>query len=229
MNRRKPPVLALLPDLVTLMQRIQDAAVHGYRYYVTGMIDPAKWDAFALKMDGRYEIAISSSTRSKRRKAGEAVCLLYGCQVPPHRPEAKCPWVLMASEGRGRVHGETLHELTKERLTLADYELVHDGKCWTWRMSAARERAWRDHIIRIARLAPERRRTGMDVDGPFDADIERLMDRLYREPGFRLIRRQIGGLVKTARAAWRRFRPDSGPPIRTRSFLPYVRRLPNRR
>lgn len=210
------------------MQRIQDAATHGYRFYVTGHIAADKWDAFALKMAGRYEVDLSRSTRSKRRKAGEAVCLLYACDAAPYESETLCPWILLVTEGRGRVHGgESLRLLTAQRLEIGGYELVHDGKCWTWKMSAARERYWRERIGRIAQLGPSRRRIERDHHGEYDADIEALMETLYRAPGFRLVRRQVGQLVAYANAAWRRYRPLSGPVIRTRSYLPYVRRLPN--
>ena len=63
--------------------------------------------------------------------------------------------------------------------------------------------------------------------GEFDAEIEALMDELYRAPGFRLMRRQIGKLVGFAHGEWRRLRPEGGPQIRPRTFLAYVTRRPN--
>jgi len=68
---------------------------------------------------------------------------------------------------------------------------------------------------------------GSDYDGPFDPDIEKIMDALYHAPGFRLVRRQVGKLVAYAKGEWRRLRPDTSVAIRTRGFLPYVQRLPN--
>lgn len=78
---------------------------------------------------------------------------------------------------------------------------------------------WREQIHLIAARKPERRQLGHDEHGPYDAEIEKVMDCLYNEPGFRLARRQVGQLVKFARKEWGRLRPESGPPIRVRYFF----------
>ena len=228
MNANISPPITLLPNMLTLMQRIQDAATHGYRYYVTGNIEVKAWPAFALKMDGRYEVGLTRATRSKRRKAGESVCLLYGCNTAPFSSDGRLPWILITCEGRGRVHGsESLRHFERDRLEMGGFELVHDGKCWTWQISASRIRWWRQRIEKIAQHPASRRHIDVDEQGQFDIDIETVMTALYRQPGFRLVRRQIGHLVKFAHFQWARYRPTNGPEIRKRYFLPYIRRLPN--
>jgi len=231
MTDRLPQVLLPLPSLMTLMQRIQDAALHGFRLYVTGSMAAEKWPAFALKMAGRYEVDISRSTRCRRRSAGEAVVILYACASSAAQGGGQqMLWIMLASDGRGRVHGaEQLRHLEHDRISVGGFELVHDGKCWTWQMAADRIRWWRQRIVQIAQHPPTRRRLTSDDAGLYDQDIEALMDALYRQPGFRLVRRQVGHLVRFATTQWARYRPASGPSIRKRSFLPYVRRLPNRK
>lgn len=139
-------------------------------------------------------------------------------------------WVMMVTEGKGRIHGqEDLKDIETSRLELGGFELVHDGVCWTWKMSGRRKRYWRDRILEIARRPPQRRKVVVEpgeVRG-FDAEIEAVMDSLYSQPGFRLVRRDVGELVGFAQAAWARYRPGSGALIRKRTYLPYVRRLPN--
>lgn len=220
--------MTLLPDQLTLMQRIQDAAGNDYVWYTKGEIALEKWPQLEAKFAGRYEIDLSKSTRYRRRRAGQAVCLLYACSPWRRELRPRVTWVLVVTEGKGRVHGcEALRELRQDRLELDGYELIHDGKGWTWQMTRDRVRYWRERIHAIAAYNPEKRNIGQDMEGSFDVDIERVMDTLYRTPGFRRVRSQVGHLVCLARKEWRRLRPDSGVRIRERAFLPYVQRLSN--
>jgi hypothetical protein len=135
---------------------------------------------------------------------------------------------MMVTEGRGRVNGrEQLRDIRQDRLSLEGFELVHDGCTWSWKMTRERFQYWRERIHAVAAKRPGARAVGHDSAGPFDADIEKIMDALYNSPGFRLTRRQVGELVKFARAEWRRLRPNDGIGIRRRNFLPYIQRLPN--
>ena len=224
--------MLLLPDRLTLLQRVQGAATNGFTHYTTGQVSPARWPALGAKFAGAYETDLAKSTRSRRRQAGAAVSLLYGCEPPPYAPAAPIFWVLVATEGKGRVHArEQLREFANpsQRIEVDGYELVHDSVSWSWRLTQKRYRYWRSLIHSIAAKAPDRRLIGTDLDGAFDVEIERVMDSIYNVPGFRLARRQAGHLVAFAKAEWRRLRPESGPQIRVRTFLPYVQRLPNQR
>lgn len=221
----------LLPNRLTLMQRIQDAVKNDYTWYDLGDVSFSKWEAFQARIAGAYNTDMPKSTRSKRRSAGEAVVLLYGCEPPPFSSDAKVAWVMLVTDGKGRVHGreEGLREFKTNRLELDGYELVHDGVSWSWQMTRQRISYWRERINATAAMPPAQRSIGQDAAGSFDPDIERVMDALYHAPGFRLVRRQIGKLVAYAKGEWKRLRPDTGVQIRTRSFLPYVQRLPNQK
>lgn len=220
----------LLPDRLTLMQRIQDAARHGYHHYTMGHVSPEKWPELSRKFAGLYATDLTKSTRSSRRKRGEAVALLYGAESSPYESPSRVAWALLCTEGAGRVHvREQLRDMRTERLHLHGYELVHDGVSWSWRMTRERYNYWRERIHAVAAFPPERRSTGEDFAGRFDVDAEAIQDALYHAPGFRLVRRQVGELVQFLRMEWRRLRPAAGVQPRVRSFLPYVQRLSNHR
>lgn len=221
-------VLMLLPDRQTLLQRLQDAARNGYQWYIVGHADEARWHHLQQKFANTYGTDLPKSTRSRRRRSGEAVARLYGCNPPQFQEDRRVIWVLVVTDGRGRVHDrERLANMRQDRVEIDGYELVNDGVCWSWQMSQKRFRYWRERIHEVAARQPERRRLGIDENGAYDVEIESIMDRLYRLPGFRLTRRQVGRLVTFARKEWQRLRPAAGPQIRVRAFLPYVQRLPN--
>ena len=222
--------MSLLPNRLTLLQRVQDAASNNYSHYTPGQVGHERWPHLEAKFAGQYETDLAKSTRSRRRRAGQAVALLYGCEPPPYQIDAPVFWVLVATAGKGRVHArEELREFTSQRIEIDGFELVHDGVGWSWRMTQKRYHYWREKIHLIAARKPERRQLGTDLDGRYDAEIERVMNALYNQPGFRLVRRQVGHLVAFAKGEWTRLRPADGPKIRRREFLPYVQRLPNQK
>ena len=224
--------MTLLPDSLTFMQRVQDAARLGYPWFVAGELSLDKWPSLEIKLTQLYDCNLPKSTRSKRRSSGEAVTLLYAVPGPPDQAPRMVRWLMAVSDGKGRVHArEKLQrfDAAQDRCSfIGRYELVHDGVGWSWRMNRKRVEALRERIHEIASATPERRQIRRDDRGEFDTEIEALMDELYRAPGFRLMRRQIGKLVAFAQGEWRRLRPESGPQIRPRTFLPYMTRRSNK-
>lgn len=223
-----PIYMTMLPNYLTLMQRLQDAARLGYTSYTSGLIAADKWMRLAKKFELEYECSVAKSTRCRRRKSGEAVCMLLACQPPPYAVQGQIAWFLVVTDGVGRIKArEQLKDIRTERIEFDGYELVHDGVSWSWQMTRKRFNYWRERIHSVAAKKPGVRAVGEDWDGRFDLDIEKIMDTLYHAPGFRLVRRQVGKLVAYAKGEWRRLRPNSGIQIRVRAFLPYVQRLPN--
>lgn len=107
----------------------------------------------------------------------------------------------------------------EQRLTLFDFELVRLARpdsahaAWTWRMSASAYENLRARILDTVRRGDTR-------------TVRQLIISLYRSPGFRGVRSQIGHAVALLRAEWRRRRGGQLlPPLP--KLLPYVRRLPN--
>lgn len=224
----------LHPDKIRFMQRLQQAAVHQHVFYATGRTDLSGFDRLTKKFADAYGTELSRQTKHKRRSAGEASSCLHGVRLTTRSENGQrsVDWVLLVSAGFGLVtRREQLHDLRDphSRLKSPDqrHELVHDGKTWSWRLTHRSYNQYFERLHRIASLPPDRRRQ-IEIDGALrDADAEILLDRLYAEPGFRLVRRQVGKLVAELRREWKRLRPGSGPQLSERSFLAYVRFLPN--
>lgn len=227
----------LYPNTLVFLQRLQQAAAKGNFHYVAGETDIDGYARLASKFSTAYETELSRQTKLRRRRAGEASSTLYAVRLS-FRPDqdGKIPvyWVLVASSGVGRVHErEKLQDMRERKTRLfagsGRYELVHDGRTWSWRLSHKAYNRYVERIHRMASLPPCRRRS-IEIDGLLrDSDAERLLDELYCEPGFRLLRRQIGKLVSELRREWARLRPANGPQLSKRTFLAYVRFLPNER
>jgi hypothetical protein len=221
----------LLPDRVTLMQRIQSAAVRGYTRWFIDRVDAAKWPKLEAKLTQRYSTDLDKSTRYRRRRAGEVVALLYGCPAPGSEGKSEVIFCLLATDGRGLLNDfeKDMKHFDKERAKIDKFELVHDGKTWSWRMTQALYLMWKERIHRAAALSPNKRKIGNDDLGPYDLHAEEIMDILYSTPGFRLARRQVGHLAHYMREEYKRLRPKTWPAPRERTFLKYVKRLPNER
>lgn len=221
-------------DKIRFMQRLQQAAAHRHVFYTAGRTDLAGFDGLTKKFADAYGTDLSRQTKHKRRLAGEASSCLHGVRLTTRceNGQLSVDWVLLVSAGLGLVtHREQLQDLrdSRSRLKSPDqrHELVHDGKTWSWRLTHRSYNQYVERIHRIASSPPDRRRQ-IEIDGALrDADAEILLDRLYAEPGFRLVRRQVGKLVAELRRDWKRLRPASGPQLSERSFLAYVRFLPN--
>jgi len=212
---------------ILLMQRLQDAARFGYHHYTTGELDdPATLHRLTHKFALIYDTELSRFTKHRRRRAGEAIAAFYALERPHLDP--RYWFALVATEGIGRIHTyERLNDLRRERLQLDGYELVHDGRSWSWRMTRETFKYWRERIHRVAAFPLERRRMCEDTKGGYDPDAEQILASLYAAPGFRLARRQVGQLVTFMRGEWQRLRPHEGVQPRWRTFPGYVCRLPN--
>lgn len=197
---------------ILLMQRLQDYARLDYRYYFQGEVGLDKLNSLSRKFAQQYETELSKFQRARRKRSGEAVTQFL-VWIPTDSDKAHF-W-LMATEGKGRIHEyETLQDLRDKasRISLSDYELVHDGVSWSWRMTQATY-SYHQKRLRNAILARNDFLLGVGIAS------------LFQSPGFRLIRRQVGMLTRWFRLEWVKLRKEPVPALPT--FLPYVRRLPN--
>lgn len=219
----------LLPDRVTFMQRLQATPSLGYTRWFIGRVDAEKWPKLEAKFAQRYGTDLDKGTRYRRRRAGEVVALLYGFPAAFEKERKEVVYCLLASEGKGLLNEleKDMRQFEQDRVKVDGYELVHDGKTWSWRMTQRTFSMWRDQIHRAAALPPTRRKRGFDGLGPYDHHAEEIMDLLYSTPGFRLVRRQVGKLAHYMREEFKRLRPAGWPAPRQRTFLKYVQRLPN--
>lgn len=210
---------------IYVMQRIQQAVVKGVctRYVTIETDDVVQVQTLVRKFNKKYEADVSAPIKSRRRKYGEATTTLFVYRRPEKRkPDAKAYWlVLLVSDGKGLVETEDLAAVDnpRRRLTLDGYELVHDGKGWSWRMTRATYDGWAKNIREVCALAPSKRK---------DSPVQKLIDGLANTPGFRLARQQVGKLFGRFRAEWRRLRPATDPMPELPTFLRYVQLLPKK-
>lgn len=190
-----------------LMQRVQDAVIDGYSSYQFIQCSAAKAGQLARQFAAEYETEISKQARYRRKLAGIARARLFSVEE-----DGTVTAFLMATDGKGLVRRETMHDPAKSRVTLGQYELVHDGVAWSWRFTAETVKQWRKRIHdAIAR------------DNL--AQLLTTIRNLYRSAGFRIVRKQVGQLANYIRGEWRRLRKGAPPDLPT--FLYYMRRLPD--
>ncbi|WP_155295340.1 hypothetical protein [Chromobacterium violaceum] len=224
----------LYRNTLLFMHRLQQTAARGNYYYTSGEISLSRFEQLANKFAKVYGTELSRKAKYKRRRTGEATATLYAVRrstILNENGEIPVCWVLIVSGGAGRIRDrEQLYDLRNRdsRLTFANkYELVHDGKTWSWQISSSAMQKYKEQIHRIAALPIERRQI-IEIDGVrCDKHAEQLQDRLYSEPGFRLVRRQVGHLVSQLRKEWARVRPEKGPKLIIRRYLPIVRFMPD--
>lgn len=207
-----------IENRLVMMQAWIDYHASGHVNWLVGRCAAEKARQLQGQFARTYDTELSRQTKSRRRRQGEATAVYFWYSRPTD--PAQAIFLLLATDGLGRIHDR--EKLSAARPDLDGFELVHDGVRWSWQMSAVRFRWWRDRIHDLAALPPGRRRI---AEGK-DADAEKLLDALYAEPGFRLIRRQVGELVDLVVKEWVRLRPKGDPVPKKRGFLGYVRRMP---
>lgn len=202
------------------MQRLLDAVSHGYYWHTSGTVPIDKAQRLVDKFADRYEIHRNENHRAyaKRKRQCNTRLFLYAS------PRATTlSWFLLATKGAGRIHQEErLQHAQNARFRIrldADYELIcrtqrsykGGGTVWSWRITKACERRWRERIIAACRQS-------------HPLCITQAIGSLYRMPGFSGIREQAGTLVALARAEWRR-RHGNLDTLLLPPKLPYIERL----
>ena len=201
----------LHPSKLVAMQRLQHAA-RSYSHHTSGQIDPAKFAALESKFQRAYGVKDSPSAKTRMKRKGFAVAELIAWQQSPTRVH----WWLLATTGKGRVwEYEQLKEIQKTRIQIfGGYELVHDGRTWSWKYLESHVQSLRTSI----RLAIAHKQ---------DQRLQALIADIYATAGFRLARQQAGHLAAFIRADWIRVREATEvmPAFPTRML--YVRALAN--
>jgi hypothetical protein len=84
------------------MQRIQEAAAHGYEWVITGSIDIHKFDNLYRKMNALYDVKMDKNRRYRAKKSGKCTCRFY---ATPEK-DNQILWVVLATAGDGLFHNE---------------------------------------------------------------------------------------------------------------------------
>jgi hypothetical protein len=196
---------------LVVMQQLADAVGHGFTWWQFGLVTSHKMRMLRQLFAELYGTDESKFTRYRRRKAGRAAAMLV-----EYPAGDKTAFFLLATDGKGLIHErEKLADATekKSRIQLTGYELVHDGVTWSWRMSSKTYQNWKDRLTRAISMNN-------------DLELRRAIHTLFRTPGFRLCRKQVGYLSVFYRETWKRLRAKTDPLPPLPTFLAYVRRLP---
>jgi len=205
------------------MKRIQDRVRVGYVRWVGGEIEPDRWPALALKLDGLYHTRRTTKQRHRARAKGIGSAMLiayYDARAQMVR------WILQVS-GVG-IHPALSMEANMRDATTREgrvvlpamgYELVRlDGK-WTWRMTELHRGAWHSRMRRAA-SHPDPDSAGMLA--------RQIVWSLSRVPGFSGIRRDAFALRGRLLREWRRLRAKADMrllPLRPWPRIGYARRI----
>lgn len=201
-----------LTTKTVFMQRIADHVGRGYPYFVGGQIPEERWPVLCRKFSDLYRVDLGKDARYRRKKLGLGNAVLLGM-----RAEGGVIWMLLVTPGDHPAHTlEKLREATEFAIEVTGYELVRTTRSgspkpvWSWRMTAAHYRSWRERIIAAVRHHDR-------VLG------KQLWESLYHSPGFAGIRTQVGKLVSLFKREWQRVEQSPFPyPARP---LYYVRRM----
>lgn len=182
------------------MQRIQDCVSRcGCRFYVAGTVALTRFQAVRAKFADSYETGLTRHQIRRRKEGGCAVTYVVWWW---NKTEVRF-WLLI-TPGRGAIWRlETPLALGERgsRLKInGDYELLllsraaasGGDESWTWRLDAPSFEQWRNRLSRSVIVHPKN-----------PARLSQSLYSLYRMPGFRGIRQQVGLLVGDARRQWR--------------------------
>lgn len=187
---------------------------HGYWFYVTGCI-PSDKNPIAVdaKLIDKYDIAISESTRARRKKSGQA-------NLQYLRFERY--FVILATKGKHRFFDEEssqIRDIRRTPIKFAGYSISYRRGGRT--RNGSKDPSWHAHV-RLERqqqlelsayLAELARRRKLD-------DVANAFYRLPLEP-YAPIRRQLLGLLKTVN----RQRQKLGYATLPANILPLRRRI----
>jgi hypothetical protein len=193
----------VLQSKTVFLQRVQEAVIAGYRYYVLGTISLGKALNVIRKFKELYYVDLDKNARYCRKAAGLGNARLY----LRLNDEQSLDFALLISPGEHPAHQlEKLTDIRKKPLAYREFELVlltlkgREKPGLTWRLNGVTIDAWRQRLhlytTHYNRL-----------------ELFRAWYSLYRVPGFAGVRRQVGELVSHWRAEWRRHRRQDPCPI----------------
>jgi hypothetical protein len=198
---------------IIAMQRLADNA-RSNTHFVSGTIPLEKWDVLSAKFARQYGTDDSRFAKHRMRKKRLATSVLIGWR----QSELVVNWWLLCTKGRGLVwSNESLCQIQDEkgrRIQIGGgYELVHDGRSWSWKYTESHYQSLRASIHEAIVKRNEQR-------------LQQLANDIFATAGFRIARKQAGYLVAYIRAEWKRLRSEPMMVVFPSQML-YTRRLAN--
>lgn len=216
-----PLTVLIARNHLALMQQLLDLVSRGYRLHTQGVVPILRAQSLAKKFAQMYGTAQTPPERTRNRAHGLASARFVVYPADADHLE----WWLLATAGRGTIHDrERLHDASDRYhpVTLADkYRLVREirprceggGVHWTWRLTASHRDAWRYSVVQAAR-----RSVGYE--------LERQVGALVHMPLWHGVRREVKGLLNTARRVWtHNARRPAGSELTWPEQLPWSQRI----
>lgn len=203
------------------MQRIADLVRLNHHRYVLGQIPLKKAAFFAAKMDLYYNCYADKMTAHRSRKLGFCSARLLFLHTTGNE---NLSWILLITPGewptphRGKERWLD-PTVSEERIGVTGYELVRHIRAgnakpsWTWRYNSRRHDEVRDAIV-------------MAIRRHNNNELVKLIDSIWRSPGFAGVREQVKKFADLIRSEWTRTGVGDIPDMP--KGLGYVRRLPDK-
>lgn len=193
------------------MQCIARLVGDGYVHWTTGVVSWERVRSLVRDFRDIYLVHIDHNARYRRQRQGRGNARLVMYMPTPRStlPEAPVPngifFALLVTKGEHPAHRlERLKHAEAVSLVVDAYELVRhtragrDKPSWTWRLTAADVKAWRDRIITTTRHKSEFK-------------ILQAWESLHRIPGYGGCRAQVRMLRKLFRSEVGRTFKKAGP------------------
>lgn len=203
------------------MQRIADLVRNNHSRYITGQIPIGKAGFFAAKMDLFYHCYADKVTNHRQRKLGFCSSRLLFLYTENN---TNLTWILLVTPGDWPTPNEGNErwmdpEDPHTRVTLTGYELVRHIRqgnaepSWTWRYNSTRHDEVRNAII-------------MSIRSKNTHELTKLIDTIWRSPGFAGVRAQVKKFGALIRGEWTRSGVGDMPEVPSK--VGSVRRIPDK-
>jgi len=167
--------MSTFTSFTAYLQFIQDYLRNGYTSHIVRKVS----SEIELKALTRKNIAIwkadrTANSRNKAYRRGQSIAV-QACYA--HHDGSGFTTILLVKPGKDyNILAEGLPFSNacdkNQRLTIFSYEAIHDGLCWTWRMTKQEMHRQHELIRKIARKNPKLAPITQDDFGIYDTDAE---------------------------------------------------------
>jgi hypothetical protein len=177
------------------------------------------------KFSRLYDVHLDRLQASRKRQKGFATGRLLMTPVTndvAHEHYLDLHWILVVTDGKFALDEyekrERWSNALDDRIAFSGYELVrltkpqHPRPVWTWRYQKAREQELREAIRSAIRLKR-------------DDELRRLIQVIWRTPGFGGAREQVKKMGSLIKSEWKRSRKDGEPMPEIPKHIGYVQRV----
>ena len=198
----------------SFMQRVQEAANHGYTSVVTGTVKIEKYDNLYRKFNAMYDVDMQKSKRSRQKAKGISLAKFLA-----HPEEGDMVrWVLMCTSGTGTFFEEEKRAIipAKKIELFGQYRLTrettkrHGKAVWTFHLTTE----YKNTVKKLVHSY---------VHHKNDAGLRKIIHETNQLIPFSGVRQELYEIHKHIRHEWHRYRGKADMP--ELPFIRYHRRL----